>query len=182
MAEARTTTGETSEPSSSTTPREIRITSGGKINVYVKAGLKHLRENSKAPLIFHTLPAKDKQVSNPEPGVEVQEDSEGHPKKKRKLVPTTLGISKLISVVEILKREYSAWALSRQDADGKHLDDELRLGVHQYNELTTLEDEQNEPGESTVHELLQGKNLYAGRKSIKKETSLAVPTREIDGS
>lgn len=76
----------------------IRITRQGKIRCWVKHGLEFFQENPDKPLTLHTSPADVAQSTIP----------------------------RLISVVEILKREYlktlDVWA-------------GLQTGLHQYNEL-----------------------------------------------
>lgn len=73
-----------------------------------------IKENPTRPLILHTLPVK------PNTQKETQTESEGGGK-KRKLSPATNDVPRLISVVEIIKREFAGPAL------------------HQYNEIGCLE-------------------------------------------
>ncbi|KAG8718349.1 hypothetical protein FRC08_005442 [Ceratobasidium sp. 394] len=131
-------------------PHSMRIAAHGKISGLVTFALKFLKENPTRPLVLHTLPHKrdltrqdGKDVSATEPV-----------SKKQKIAPSTNDIPRLISVVEIIKREFT-------DAP-----------LHQYNELGCLDEPAveegavravipNEPGEerqAALQEMLQGKN------------------------
>lgn len=114
---------------------------------------EHMEENPHRPLILHTLPAtKDTPISGqtvntrpqiaipPELEANAVEDSSAEPvKKKCKLTRSTTTIPRLVSVVEIIKREYAKEASARQTTNSGSPNNSLRLGLHQYNELTTLE-------------------------------------------
>ncbi|KAG8736730.1 hypothetical protein FRC10_008987 [Ceratobasidium sp. 414] len=128
-------------------PHSMRIAAHGKISGLVTFALKFLKENPTRPLVLHTLPHKrdtarqdGKDVSATEPAA-----------KKRKITPSTNDIPRLISVVEIIKREFT-------DAP-----------LHQYNELGCLDEPTveggalipNEPGEerqAVLQKVLQGKD------------------------
>jgi hypothetical protein len=127
-------------------PHELRITTGGKIENWVKFALDFLQvrsrlrspppharetadqrqreENAMRPLILHTLPAKKNPTADAtEPLVrDAPPDSSPYP---------ALTIPRLISVVEIIKREY----LKALDATHPP----VLTGLHQYNELGSLE-------------------------------------------
>jgi len=79
---------------------------------------------------------------------------------------STATIPRLVTVVEIVKREYGKWAASRLTQDGKPVNDSLRMGLHQYNELGCLEDlgivprqEQELDEGEQLRLALEGKNL-----------------------
>ncbi|KAI0314339.1 hypothetical protein OF83DRAFT_1063986 [Amylostereum chailletii] len=101
--------------SSSLNAHEIRITSGGKINFWVDFALKFFAENAERPLALHTLPAPPKEPTKA--------------REVKKISPSTTAIPKLVSVVEIIKREY----LKSPTAEGG------LVGLFQYNELGCLE-------------------------------------------
>lgn len=104
-----------------------------------------IKENPTRPLVLHTLPAK------PTASKESQAESEGGGK-KRKISPATNDVPRLISVVEVIKREFKGGAL------------------HQYNEIGCLEASEsyrpvagvpNEAGEerqAALEKALEGKH------------------------
>lgn len=140
-----------------------------------------MEENPQRPLVLHTLPrAKDHPVPQqnasaqphsalqPERDTAVGEDSpaEEPVKKKPKITRTTSTIPRLVSVVEIIKREYAKEAAKRRATENAN--DSSSAGLHQYNELSTLEDlgivEQQEDAPDDAEQLrqaLEGKNLCA---------------------
>ena len=144
-----------------------------------------MEENPQRPLVLHTLPSsKERPVLsknvNAQPDTAPLHEPDTNPveetpaeepdRKKRKIARPTATIPRLVSVVEIIKREYGKWASTRQAPDGGPPDESLRLGLHQYNELATLEDlglvEGQEHGPDDVERLrlaLEGKNLYASQ-------------------
>ncbi|CAE6427302.1 unnamed protein product [Rhizoctonia solani] len=93
-----------------TNPHSMRIASHGKISLTVAFALNFLKENPTRPLVLHTLPHKSgadtEEAETPEPGA-----------KERKIEPSTTNVARLISVVEIIKREFKEGSL------------------HQYNEI-----------------------------------------------
>ncbi|KAF8599678.1 hypothetical protein BDV93DRAFT_609115 [Ceratobasidium sp. AG-I] len=95
-------------------PHSMRIATHGKISALVTFALKFLKENPTRPLILHTLPVKSTTRE------ESQTDLEGGGKKQR-ISPATNDVPRLISVVEIIKREFKGASL------------------HQYNEVGCLE-------------------------------------------
>lgn len=140
-----------------------------------------MKENPQRPLVLHTLPSVKEPIPKKDPKAQLETASipepmlidgtldEGPNKKKRKIAKPTATIPRLVSVVEIIKREYGVWASTRE-TDGGPLDDSLRLGLHQYNELATLEDlglmEAQDHATDDVEQLrwaLQGKNLCVSR-------------------
>ncbi|EMD33316.1 hypothetical protein CERSUDRAFT_67981 [Gelatoporia subvermispora B] len=156
---------------------EIRITGHGKIEAWVAFALRFFQvgchdtrtlstnahsddnqENESKPLTLHTLPAKKAQTdtgtentrTDAEPPVpETQELPEPNTEKSR-MAPSMSTIPRLVSVVEIIKREYL-----------KSLDPELAesgslSGLHQYNEVGELEDDQAN-GEDALVAMLSGK-------------------------
>ncbi|XP_006456962.1 hypothetical protein AGABI2DRAFT_212192 [Agaricus bisporus var. bisporus H97] len=94
--------------------KEIRITSSGKIKSFVSFALDFFEKYDSRPLVFHTLPRDPPDQANND------------------LHNVTSIIPRLISVVEIIKREF----LKRlHEKHSKRL-----VGLHQYNQLGTLED------------------------------------------
>ncbi|KAG9124874.1 hypothetical protein FRC07_009921 [Ceratobasidium sp. 392] len=132
-----------------TAPHSMRIAAHGKISGLVTFALKFLKENPTRPLVLHTLPHKHG-VTQQERGSSATEPVA----KKRKITASTNDIPRLISVVEIIKREF-------KDAP-----------LHQYNELGCLDEPAaegagarvvvpNEPGEErqeALQNVLQGKD------------------------
>ncbi|KAI0035501.1 hypothetical protein K488DRAFT_23524, partial [Vararia minispora EC-137] len=79
-------------------------------------------------LVLHTIPPED---SSKNTGVEKEKTAEPAPVPSSSKMPTAVqAISKLISVVEIIKRQYLA---SLVDTGGL-------VGLHQYNQLGCLEE------------------------------------------
>ena len=102
---------------------------------------------------MHTLPA-EKSTSSEDAAVEDggaragQSDAREHededdldsppPEKKQRLSPVTDIVPRLISIVEIVKREWVTLMLA-QKKEGK-IDSEAEVGLHQWNEVGCLED------------------------------------------
>ncbi|KAH8994806.1 hypothetical protein EDB92DRAFT_226626 [Lactarius akahatsu] len=114
---------------------EMRITQGGKIRAWVDYALKFFEENEEKALVLHTLPATNKGGSvKIGTGVDADDDNEtdiAMKDKKKGLSPSTITIPRLITVAEIIKREY----LLAMDA--KRLPD--LVGLYQYNEMGCIE-------------------------------------------
>ncbi|THH11023.1 hypothetical protein EW145_g931 [Phellinidium pouzarii] len=124
----------------------VRITSGGKIKLWVDFSLKffkrHPKENPGRPLTFHTLPISPlANVSASTPPVtshehvqdesaEAEAASQSGLKKRNKPSPSASNIPRLISVIEIIKREYLKTKVPGHGHD--------RTGLFQYNSLGTL--------------------------------------------
>lgn len=125
--------------------REVRVADHTKMKACISFCLRYLSENEGATLMLHTLPAH----SNG------NDDVAGEPKRKKaKLASPTANISRLVSVAEVVKREFSA---SRQ-AESKLPSGAL---LHQYNYIGCLPDSTN--GSSKVNDdpvllALEGKN------------------------
>jgi hypothetical protein len=150
-----------------TGPKQLRITSGGKIKSYVTFALDffkvssaleqrdfahRVQEYDSRPLVLHTLP--------PDPPGQTKGDLDN----------ATLVIPRLISVVEIIKREYMKLS---QDTHSPRL-----VGLHQYNQLGTLEElGYGKPEDTTksrdqqIAFALEGKNQYAAALHATYRTS-----------
>ncbi|KAG8776526.1 hypothetical protein FRC12_000856 [Ceratobasidium sp. 428] len=124
----------------------MRVAAHGKISTLVTFAIKFLK-NPTRPLVLHTLPHKQ---STGQHGKEASVTSEPTPKKQR-MSPSTNDVPRLISVVEIIKREF-------KDAP-----------LHQYNEIGCLDEPNSsgaavipsEPGEerqAALQNVLQGKD------------------------
>ncbi|KAF8581074.1 hypothetical protein K439DRAFT_1517220 [Ramaria rubella] len=189
-------------------PHEMRITDHGKIHSFVTFALKFLQVSEYRPLVLHTFPStKDKLVPKQGPSTQTQrlilpqEKSDSQTenpcteeplKKKRKLATPIATIPRLVSVVEIIKREYGKWAMTRQDANGGPAENSLRTGLHQYNELATLEDLgileplEHEPDEAErLREALEGKNFMKLKLTPHLKITLSVsaqPELETKGA
>ncbi|PBK77167.1 hypothetical protein ARMSODRAFT_949064 [Armillaria solidipes] len=99
-----------------TSSQEIRITNHGKMQTWVAFALEHLQKDESEPIVLHTLPTLQK----------------SNKPAKGSLSTATTTIPRLISVVEIIKREYI------KILESKHLP--RLFGLHQYNEVGSLED------------------------------------------
>ncbi|KAI0749906.1 hypothetical protein C8Q80DRAFT_1120027 [Daedaleopsis nitida] len=148
------------------------ITNHGKINNWVSFALDHFQKYDDKPLVLHTLPAKGKapaverQADEPgttaDPALRVEKDGKrGHLHHSMSTIP------RLVSVVEIIKREYLK-TLDPTLAEGGSLS-----GLHQYNEIGDLEaagyleksgNEQQDRLES-VARALQGRNHLQQKKT-----------------
>lgn len=128
-------------------------------------------------------------VEDPNPN---NEDTSDSPQKKQKLPTSATTIPKLIGIVEIIKREYGKWTLARQGSDGRPVEDCLRMGLHQYNELSTLESLGFAPeadgvdeGAPSLRNVLQGKNFLRQKFSPHLKVTLSVsalPDLEKNGA
>ena len=163
----------TATASADSGPHQIRITSGGSISHYVKFSLSYLKvrsaspilaevqENPLRPLVLHTLPAPlSTAISSPhlpplhlpaDPSDEVSAEAKmSEPEKtppQTSLQPSLLTTPKLISVVEIIKREY----LASLSGKGKH----KATGLWQYTETGLLPSEFGE--KMSLETVLSGK-------------------------
>ncbi|OCH94877.1 hypothetical protein OBBRIDRAFT_884432 [Obba rivulosa] len=140
--------------------REIRITGHGKIETWVAFALRFLQENSTEPLTLHTLPAKKQQsIPSTEDAVDdtetpVQDAEDGVSKlesEKSRMASSMSTIPRLVSVAEIIKREYLK-GLSPELAESGNLS-----GLHQYNEVGELADEGGVSREDALASMLRGK-------------------------
>ncbi|CAE6461895.1 unnamed protein product [Rhizoctonia solani] len=129
-----------------TSPHSMRIASHGKISLLVSFALKFLKENPTRPLVLHTLPYKSATDAE-------ETEARGPEAKKRKIEPSTTNVARLISVAEIVKREFKQGPL------------------HQYNEIGCLDEPDSregagvgvpsEPGEerqAALQKVVEGKN------------------------
>ncbi|EIW57825.1 uncharacterized protein TRAVEDRAFT_126495 [Trametes versicolor FP-101664 SS1] len=156
------------------TPHEMRITNHGKITSWVTFALDHLQKYESKPLVLHTLPAakgkapaQSDQPAATEPATEAA-PAGGERKGKPEGLHTSLAtIPRLVTVVEIIKREYLK-TLDPALAEAGSLS-----GLHQYNEIGDLEeagyveragDEEQERIEALAL-ALQGRN-HAKQKKI----------------
>ncbi|KAF9269930.1 hypothetical protein L218DRAFT_952121 [Marasmius fiardii PR-910] len=154
-------------------PHSIRITSGGKIKLWVKYALEFLEkeENAQTPLIFHTLPPI------PKPN---EQDASGSSSKSS--VNTSIvvnSIPRLVSVVEIVKREYIK-LLDLQHST-------RLIGLHQYNQIGKLEDleivkdsaaegNEDEQRQSELAAALEGKNYPKQKQTPYMKITLCCST------
>ncbi|KAH7106399.1 hypothetical protein BKA62DRAFT_765950 [Auriculariales sp. MPI-PUGE-AT-0066] len=144
------------------------------IQAYVSHALKFLEENPDIPLVLHTLPAEHKSNESNEPSsssatlavekkrkrgqdddvssisAKAQKTDDGaiNSSKKKKIQLCTDSVGRLVSVVEIIQREYLKLRKTGE------------IGLHQYNQLSTLEEEGLAPQTEELDPLdaaLQGK-------------------------
>ncbi|PVG04052.1 hypothetical protein CPB86DRAFT_691147, partial [Serendipita vermifera] len=109
--------------------------------------LKYLEENSGATLVLHTLPLEKGQV------IDDKVDEDGPPRKRRKLASSVEDIPRLISVVEIVKREYS-----KSSSKSLHGTSPLKPALHQYNLLGCLSTTEKNGQQDELLVALDGKN------------------------
>ncbi|KAI1786772.1 hypothetical protein LXA43DRAFT_927060 [Ganoderma leucocontextum] len=163
---------------------EIRITSHGKIKNWVTFALAHFQKYEDRPLVLHTLPAskgkapsgesEKQQGATPHPAESENPDCVEKGAKDNRLHTSMANIPRLVSVVEIIKREYV-----------KTLDSALAQagslsGLHQYNEIGDLEEhglvegtgnEEQDRIQSLAH-ALQGRNHLKQKKIAFMRVSL----------
>lgn len=141
-----------------TDAHEIRITSSGKIQSWVEFALKffevrysthiktappkEVKENEDRPLVFHTMPAEPR----PEPTEQPDPPKPPAERNANKLHPSLALVPRLVSVAEIVKREYV-----------KLLDTSLAeqgclSGLHQYNEIVHLDVAASQAGPTDAEE------------------------------
>ncbi|KAJ7668011.1 hypothetical protein B0H17DRAFT_1088354 [Mycena rosella] len=87
-------------------PQLLRITNHGKIKPWVAFALDFFEKHEDIPIVLHTLPAPPKTTSSPE---NLEGAGPVRPAKTRNpssISPTASTVPRLISVVEIIKREY----------------------------------------------------------------------------
>ncbi|KAG6815868.1 hypothetical protein H0H87_010658 [Tephrocybe sp. NHM501043] len=128
MTESLPTTDTTSSP------HLVRITDNGKIKAWVSFALSFLEANEDRPIVFHTLPAVPKPLAPAtedaaQPSVAANKPlAEFHISKMSK---ATTAVPRLLTVVEIVKREFMKSLEAKRSP---------RLaGLHQYNEIGCLE-------------------------------------------
>ncbi|TFK47755.1 hypothetical protein OE88DRAFT_1665371 [Heliocybe sulcata] len=133
---------------------EIRITPGGKIQGWVANALEFLEKNKNKPLVLHTLPGK--QNKTPEMDGQNVRDTTTRTTETRKqgLSPSTSAVPRLISVVEIIKREFIKLDGSPEDRT-----------LHQYNQIgcleqtdTVIDETGDEARRDALLKALEGKN------------------------
>lgn len=113
------------------------------------------QENPERPLVLHTLPAVRKESTgstNPAPQDAAVPTREGQPTpetKKPRIHSAVANVPRLISVAEIIKREYLKTLSPEQSEAGK------LSGLHQYNEISTFEDDNQGDPEETPEQARQ---------------------------
>ncbi|THH16655.1 hypothetical protein EW146_g4014 [Bondarzewia mesenterica] len=161
---------------------EMRITNHGKIHAWVDFALQFFEAHPEKALILHTLPSKLRETQDAErhateATTEADADSNDRqgplPTKennqKNASVPTTT-IPRLISVVEIIKREYVKMMDTKRQTE--------LTGLHQYNEIGYLEEGEKSDKEESVEDrarmLIQalkgGNNVQVKRTAYMKVT------------
>ncbi|KAF7321091.1 hypothetical protein HMN09_00196700 [Mycena chlorophos] len=113
-------------PDAPSNPYLVRITTHGKINAFVTFALQFFEKHDKIPIVFHTLPPTP--AAAKEPAADPSKPK-SKPKHEGGIAPSAQLAPRLLSVVEIVKREY----LKAMDAGPV-------VGLYQYNEIGILED------------------------------------------
>ncbi|GAA5879798.1 hypothetical protein JCM1840_001900 [Sporobolomyces johnsonii] len=139
----------------------LRVTTQAKMLNLIAFALSHLREHESTPLVLHCLPPPPSSSSAAAPSTSTQPDSAA-PAPAPAPAPTpkasssspasrksTDALPKLVSVVEIIKREYASLLAASPDSSDKGKGKELPTDsaaplpalreLHQYTLLTTLE-------------------------------------------
>ncbi|KAH9925530.1 uncharacterized protein B0H18DRAFT_1008846 [Fomitopsis serialis] len=155
--------------SDSLAAHQLRITNHGKINAWVQFALRFLQENPDQPLVFHTLPAKGKQVHHAQDDVsiapaEAQPSGSGAVASKKPRNHTSMStIPRLVSVVEIVKREYLKTLDPALSQAGK------LSGLHQYNHVGELEQDEPEASLSPEEERQQAiTQALSGKRHLRQ--------------
>lgn len=167
MAESSSQPEHTGAAAAQEAAHEVRITSHGKMSAWVEFALKFFEENPGRPLAFHTLP--------PPPTAAHEPASQSKPKADR-MHPSMALVPRLVSVVEIVKREYVKMldtSLAEQGA---------LSGLYQYNEIGELETSASagEAGEvdpeqerlQNLNAVLEGKNHLKIKKTAYMKITL----------
>nr|GAT49665.1 predicted protein [Mycena chlorophos] len=132
-------------PDAPSNPYPVRITTHGKINAFVTFALQFFEKHDKIPIVFHTLPpAPSKERPVPMDPAAGPSKPKSKPKQEGGIAPSAQLAPRLLSVVEIVKREY----LKAMDAGPvivkreylKAMDSGPVVGLFQYNEIGILED------------------------------------------
>ena len=127
-----------------------------------------IKDNPGGELTLHTLPAPPKPTKPGQtvPTAMAEEDEDIRTAKRRRLASPTDDLPRLISVVEIIKREFYRLVLNKKAGSGNPPGTLL----HQYNVLACLEDDQPPPKESEEGQsggelflALEGKNQFVFR-------------------
>ncbi|WWD02775.1 hypothetical protein V865_000817 [Kwoniella europaea PYCC6329] len=123
-------------------PYKMRITSGGSISSYVDFAINFLNNNPHTPLVLHTLPPPQPNQKNTE--VEPSTTS----KYSTTLLTCTTTISRLISVVEIIKRSYIEQLRSSSNDSKAKTKGKMRMskGIWQYTESALYHPPVPDPG------------------------------------
>ncbi|OSC98552.1 hypothetical protein PYCCODRAFT_1454387 [Trametes coccinea BRFM310] len=167
------------EAGPSSAAHEMRITTHGKITNWVRFALEHFQKYEDRPLVLHTLPASKGKMAEKADGSEgaagaAENETAGATaagptakgKKKEGLHSSMGTIPRLVSVVEIIKREYV------KGVDGRLAEEGRVSGLHQYNEIGDLVGEGYVEGSGdgeqgrieSLAEALQGKNHVQQKK------------------
>ncbi|KAF8627883.1 hypothetical protein AX15_004199 [Amanita polypyramis BW_CC] len=182
----------------------VRITTNGKIKSYVSFALKWFDENEDTPIVFHTLPhaflAPPEKRERNEPAANENDTKQRASATTTQQPPSTKSVTsmvpRLISVIEIIKREFLRNLAIHHSP---------RLaGLHQYTEIGCLEDLQKPdveaplpPGDKQdgseglderameVVEALSGKNHVKKRRTPYMKVTLSlnsIPALEQQGA
>ncbi|KAJ6582926.1 hypothetical protein DFH09DRAFT_1029318 [Mycena vulgaris] len=112
-------------------PQLLRITNHGKIKPWVAFALDFFEKHEDIPIVLHTLPASPKTTTSSENTEGTTAGPVRPVKNPPSISPTASTVPRLISVVEIIKREYV------KKLELEH--SSTLVGLHQYNEIGTLE-------------------------------------------
>ncbi|KAF4604335.1 hypothetical protein EYR40_001514 [Pleurotus pulmonarius] len=161
----------TVEAQDTKSPHFIRITSHGKMQNWVSFALNFFEKQPQGTLILHTLPSGFDHLIN---GSTDRAEVKVEPLSSKSDRGADLA-SRLISVVEIIKREYVKTLASSKSS--------RLIGLHQYNEIGCLEDLEPLKQKSQVTEeertadilqALEGKNFLKQKQSPYMKITLSM--------
>ncbi|KAI0270798.1 hypothetical protein BGY98DRAFT_1009702 [Russula aff. rugulosa BPL654] len=151
-------------PSSEFASHEIRITQGGKIRAWVEFALKFFEDNEERALVLHTLPENENDQGDPQEADVI--------KKETRSGLSTITIPRLITVVEIIKREYLAAMNAKRSP---HV-----VGLFQYNEMGSLEDQVENEREEGEEEDSAGDRMKMIAEAL-QEAKMTLCRKELAG-
>ncbi|BGP20166.1 hypothetical protein JCM10213_000749 [Rhodosporidiobolus nylandii] len=138
----------------------VRLASASSINAVVSFALGHLRQDDAPPLVLHCLPSASSSSASAAPTtstpvIPAPEPPAPAPAKtsssKSSADSSVAGLPKLVSIAEVIKREWFSVPLATSSAalpapspslharDEQKDEEQKREGLHQYTLLTTLE-------------------------------------------
>ncbi|KAG0146776.1 hypothetical protein CROQUDRAFT_656965 [Cronartium quercuum f. sp. fusiforme G11] len=121
----------------------LRITPNTKISGCVSIALTHLKKVDSIPLCLHTLPSSSATAESVEKTIAASKRN-----------PSNNSVGRLISIVEIIKREFESEHFSGSTTD-KSITNTLKAGLHQYNQIGSLESWQAENEEMRLGDELK---------------------------
>jgi len=134
MTEVQQSNASHPRPTLESGPHLIRITGHGKIKAWVAFSLTSFEIHEDRPIVYHTLPPSSVAPTtiNNETGASAKGPAGTSRRRATSKATATLAVPRLLSVVEIVKREFIKSLEAKRSP--------RLLGLHQYNEIGCLED------------------------------------------